>query len=588
MMAFLLSFRGPVLLALLVRIAYFATADGVGFADPLIDADYNDALGEALSRGEEFPPGPFWQPPLYPILLGALYATFGHSLWAPRLLQALLGAATAGMATVVAERLAGHRWMGLLAGSLVALHGPLVFYDGELLATSVATFLVASSVWLCTFPSPGWALALAAGLAVGLGALAVAPVLLLGVPIAWSFSRCGRRLGAIALAGCALAVVPVSIANRLRSGEWFLISANAGVNLWIGNNSDIDRTLAIRPGNEWEELMDEPRAHGASSAGAQDAYFVDKAIRGCAAAPGACLLNLAYKGRLLLSAHEIPRNESLAVARQKAPVLWLLTARAGSFELPSALLVPLAIAGAVVIARRKERLEWTVLASTIALGLPLIAFFVTGRYRAPLWPMVCVLAALGAVHLGLAERRKQVLVPGIAAAMAFVIALWPVHLAVDDIDFEAEMHYALAGRRARRGDEAGAVAALRGALSHRPSYLEAGFNLGLTLERGGHPDEAASVYQEVLAHHPSDVATRLRLGGALLALGRRDDAGALFQKLLSENPQNGMAASGLAKVRISEGALDDAIGLFKIAERAFGPRDPDVQALRRELERAKR
>ena len=588
MKALLLSWRGPMLLALLVRVAYFATADGVGFNEPLIDADYNDALGEALSRGEGFPPGPFWQPPLYPVLLGALYTLVGHSLWAPRLLQAFLGAATAGMVSVIAERLAGDRFMGLLAGILVALHGPLVFYDGELLATSVATFLVTSAVWLGTFPRPGWAVALSAGLAVGLGALAVAPVLLLVIPMAWSLPRYGRRLGPIALAGCALAVVPVSSLNRLRSGEWFLISANAGVNLWIGNNSDIDRTVAIRPGIEWEELMDEPRAHGASSAGAQDAYFMEKAIRGCAATPIGCLLNLAYKGRLLLSAHEIPRNESLAVARQKAPVLWILTARVGSFELPSALLVPLAIAGAVVIARRRERLAWTVLASTIALALPLVVFFVTGRYRAPLWPMVCVLAALGAVTFGRGDQRKQALAACIGATGAFLIAVWPVHLAVDAIDFEAEMHYALAGRRARRGDDAGAAAALRAALARRPSYLEAGFNLGLMLERGGRPDEAASAYQDVLAHHPSDVATRLRLGGTLLTLGRRGEAGALFRQLLSENPQNGMAASGLAKVRISEGALDDALGLFKIAERAFGPRDPVVQELRRDLERARR
>jgi hypothetical protein len=588
MTALLLSFRGVMLLAFVVRLAYFATAGGVGFTDPLIDADYNDAMGEALSRGEGFPPGPFWQPPLYPALLGALYGTFGHSLWAPRLLQAVLGAATAGMATVIAERLGGHRWMGLLAGILVALHGPLVFYDGELLATSVATFLVTSAVWLCTFPSPGWAVAFSSGLAVGLGALAVAPVLLLAIPIAWSLSRCGRRLAPIALAGCALAVVPVSSMNRLRSGEWFLISANAGVNLWIGNNADIDRTLAIRPGNQWEELMDEPRAHGAASAGAQNDYFIEKAVRGCAGAPVVCLANLLHKGRLLLSAHEIPRNESLAAARQKAPVLWILTARVGSFELPSALLLPLAIAGGVVIARRKERLEWTVLASTIALALPLVVFFVTGRYRAPLWPTVSVLAAVGAVNFGLAEQRKQALAPGIAATLAFLIAVWPVHLAVDGIDFEAEMHYALAGRRARLGDETGAATALRDALTHRPAYLEAGFNLGLLLERGGRPDEAANVYQAVLAHHPSDVATRLRLGGTLLALGRRNDASALFEKLLSENPQNGMAARGLAKVRISEGALEDAFRLYTIAERAFGPRDPDVQELRRELERARR
>ena len=59
--------------ALCVRGAYLLTAHGPAFDAPLIDADYYDFLGEQLARGEGFPPGPFWQPPLYPMLLGALY-----------------------------------------------------------------------------------------------------------------------------------------------------------------------------------------------------------------------------------------------------------------------------------------------------------------------------------------------------------------------------------------------------------------------------------------------------------------------------------------------------------------------------------
>ncbi|MFN7135361.1 MAG: ArnT family glycosyltransferase, partial [Myxococcales bacterium] len=255
----------PVLVCAVVaftaRLAYLLTARGPAFTDPLIDADYYDFLGERLARGEGFPDGPFWQPPLYPIVLGALYRTFGHSLWAPRVLQLVLGALTSGLAASLARRLTGSSPASLLAGLLVALNGSLLFYDGELLPTSLATFLSALAVWALLANRP-----LAAGACIGLGALAVAPVLFL-LPVALLFAN-GVRPRLALLAVCAGIVLPATAYNFARSGEPILISANGGVNLWIGNNPDADATIAVRPGAGWEALVDEPVRLGIDRPGA--------------------------------------------------------------------------------------------------------------------------------------------------------------------------------------------------------------------------------------------------------------------------------------------------------------------------------
>ena len=170
--------------ALAVRLAYLLTARGPAFDAPLIDADYYDYLGARLARGEGFDAGPFWQPPLYPLVLGGLYWLGGHSLWWPRLLQVLLGALTAALACGVARRSSGRDTVGLGAGLLVALHGPLVFYDGELLATSLGTFLGTAALWLAVREAPRLGTALLCGVCIGLGALAVVPLLLLVLPLA--------------------------------------------------------------------------------------------------------------------------------------------------------------------------------------------------------------------------------------------------------------------------------------------------------------------------------------------------------------------------------------------------------------------
>lgn len=500
--------------ALAVRAAYLLTAHGPAFDAPLIDADYYDFLGERLARGEGFPEGPFWQPPLYSLVLGALYWLGGHGLWWPRLLQAVLGALTAVLASGVAQRVSRRREVALLAGVLVALHGPLVFYDGELLSTSLGTFLAAAALWLALREAPTRWTALLCGACIGLGALAVAQLLLLVLPLAWALGKGRPARAALCVAACSVLVLSATAFNHSRSGEWLLISSNGGVNLWLGNNADVDGAMAIRPGAAWEELMDEPARHGFHTPASQDAYFTRKAVAWCGAQPLVCVRNLLWKARLLLVARELPRNEDLYVVRSQSPVLWALTASPGGVALPYALLWPLAAAGAVGLGRLgrakvRVREVLTVAGAALVLAAPSVLFFVSGRYRAPLAPVLCVLAALGLQVLW--TRAASRAVPVGVAVCVLGLSVWPVRLAVDAVDFEAELHYAVGGRLARLGDDAGAVEAWRRALLRKPDYLEAGFNLGLALERLGRSSEAAATYESLLRWYPNESLLRDRL-----------------------------------------------------------------------------
>jgi 4-amino-4-deoxy-L-arabinose transferase-like glycosyltransferase len=495
--------------AVAIRLLYFATTHSPSFRDPLIDGDYYDFLAERIARGEGFEPGPFWQPPLYPLLLGALYRVLGHDLIWPRLLQAGLDAGSAVLAFGVARSLTKSSKFALVAGLAVALHGPMVFYSGEILPTSAAAFAALLGIQLAITHRSRWQRVAACGASIGLGALLVAPVAILIFPLAWALGKKDRRRGALALAVALGVVSSATLANWVRAGELVPISANAGINLYIGNRPDSDRWVAVRPGAEWERLANEPVERGIESLSGQDAYFLGRTASLCAGEPFSCVKRLAWKAVLLLRSREIARNEKLEVVAKDSVVLSMLTPALGPVAFPYVLLLPLAAAGIGVAFRGQKRAARVVAVSTLFMAAVPVLFFVTGRYRAELAPELAILAALGAqsLHEKWSRRRPE----RVAAAVVLGISVLPIHLPVDDVPFEAEMYYVIGGRRARLGDDSGAVDAWRQALAKRPDYLEAGFNLGLAYERLGDLRAAQSTFESVLAHHPDNAATRQEL-----------------------------------------------------------------------------
>ena len=152
--------------AVLTRAVYlWQSSRGPFFAEPLVDARTYHDLASALAGGGPFDAHLLWQAPLYPLALAGLYALVGVSVAAARIAGAAVGVVTVLVTWRLGRRLLGPRG-GLAVGLVTAVHGVLVFFEAELLATGLATLgavtLVLLLLDLADRPRPAVALLLGA------------------------------------------------------------------------------------------------------------------------------------------------------------------------------------------------------------------------------------------------------------------------------------------------------------------------------------------------------------------------------------------------------------------------------------------
>jgi predicted membrane-bound mannosyltransferase len=130
--------------ALVLRLVYLFELGGTPLASVLIgDGQQYDAWAQRIAAGDWLGSGVFYQAPLYPYLLGVVFAVAGHSLLAVRLVQAVLGAVSCALLGVAGRRFVGAR-AGLVAGAMLALYPPAIFFDGLIQKSSLDLFLVVS------------------------------------------------------------------------------------------------------------------------------------------------------------------------------------------------------------------------------------------------------------------------------------------------------------------------------------------------------------------------------------------------------------------------------------------------------------
>ena len=144
-------------LGLVPRLAYLSEHAGSAFFNvPILDEKYYDAVARALAEGGPVAAiNPGFRPLLYPLFL---------SLWhrlAPEwgtvlaiVVQHLLGVATGLLVAVIAMRLFRRPSAGVWAGGLYLLAGPPLFFEGELLITSLFTFLATALLWTLSRADP--------------------------------------------------------------------------------------------------------------------------------------------------------------------------------------------------------------------------------------------------------------------------------------------------------------------------------------------------------------------------------------------------------------------------------------------------
>ncbi|MBI2503621.1 MAG: glycosyltransferase family 39 protein [Candidatus Latescibacteria bacterium] len=231
------------LLALALRAGFGLTRQGL--ADSSDEYHWDHLASVFWQEGILHPDGGTYRPPLYPLMLAGIYQVCGHRPDLVRLWQALLGTATCGLLYGIGRRLGGLR-TGLIAAGLGACYPLFVFFTGVLMAETLLVLLTTAALLLAlrleSAPTPGNAAAL--GGILGLAGLCK-PVVLVWVPLLlwgwWRRAALGRGRGmclAVALGAMGLVIAPWTLRNSLLTGRLVPISANAGMNLLIGNEPE--------------------------------------------------------------------------------------------------------------------------------------------------------------------------------------------------------------------------------------------------------------------------------------------------------------------------------------------------------------
>lgn len=558
--------------ALLVRVVNVATSgDNPSFATPINDSMTYDAVARYLWENGAAPARLFWQPVLYPLQLAVTYMVTDGSILAAKLFQAVVGSLTCSLVFVAGQRLLG-RGAGLVAAGITAFYGPLILFEGELLATGAAAFWSVVLVLLVGEAArrqrPAWLAALGAA-----GALAiltrptfvpflVATAIWLAVVLVRAAGR--RRAALLLLAGLAVfaaVALPFAVWNGRVTGSTSLTPDSGGLNVHLGNNADVCRALTIRPGTEWEDYMQAPIRLGYDGAGGRDRYYYGLVANYVREDPVGFMGGLGRKTLQLVGSREIPRNLDVYLWGDWSPVLRTLTWKAGSFGFPFGLVLPLAVLG-VIFGRR--RLGAPVLLFLLFYAAALVAVFVTARYRVPLVPVLALAAAAGVQAVGEAwrdRRTARLALMGTLAVSAVVLGVVPGPFCEERQNMEADFWFCLGTAQFSDGRVDEATQSFRRSLLVDERQARSHYNLGVITAAAGDPETAVRHYRDAVRLQPRFPRARNNLASLLIGAGELAGAERQLREALRYDPEFTPARRNLAIILIETGRSAEALPL---------------------------
>jgi 4-amino-4-deoxy-L-arabinose transferase-like glycosyltransferase len=356
-------------------------ADGRGYIEPFLDAAYGIHVPTAA------------HPPLYPTVLAGLSLLGGDSVLAQRSLGAFLGGATIVLIAIIGRRVGGER-VGLAAAAIAALYPLLIAADGAPMSESLYGLLIAATLLVALKLHERRSVPLAAGLGalIGLAALTRSEALLLLVLMALPLTFRAWRPALAVLAACAVVLAPWTIRNLSAFHRLTLISHNdstvlAGANCpatYHGGDLGGWRFDCISPRRTLQEAV---------QAATWRRQGIDYATAHASRWPVVVPVRVLRTWDLWRPRRQLDSAEGRARWAEAAGVVVYFV------------LIPFAIAGAVLLRRRNRAAFAILLAPAVLVTVSSAIGYGIPRFRHAFEMSIVVLAALAIVTL--ATRRAQ-------------------------------------------------------------------------------------------------------------------------------------------------------------------------------------
>jgi len=546
--------------ALVTRIIFLMEmVDNPFFHYPIVDAYNYHKIASNFVMGNELYPGPFFQPPLYPLFLGIIYSMFGISITWARLAQSILGIINVFLTYRLALTLFNRR-MGLAAGFCMAVYGTMIFFESELLSPVLIVFLNLLFVYVLDgfLKRPSVIRALVCGVILGMSAITMVVVLPFAAVVviysAWKFRRDGKITdwkypvvrGLVFAAGILIVITPVTVRNYLQ-GDTVFVSYNGGINFYLGTGADYEQKVAIRPGEEWIKLVGEPDREGYLRPKQRSDFFYKKGLEIIRDDPLSYIRLLGYKFFLFSNGNEIMRNQAIYPYRGYSKLMSVLVWKK-FIAFPYGVLFPLALLGMSLVAIKRGKRSYPMVLFILSHLLVILLFFVSARYRMNIIPFLIIMAVYGAgctYRMFLEKKWKAAGICTVALLLAAVFCNWNVGRM--PVEFNADAYCSL-GRFQMLDGKRDAKKWLQKAIALKPDYPLAQISLGVVLDLEGKHKEAMMLFDKVLEKDPLDLHANINKGYALYSLGDHDRARQYFNKVLELYPDNEKARDGIRAV----------------------------------------
>ncbi len=558
-------------IAAILRLLYVSELHGNPFFDyPIIDAAEYKGWATTIAHGEALWSRIHIHGPLYPYILAALIDR-GSSFQGFYVFNHILGLLSLAL-LYRAGRIVGGRNTGFAALGIGILYSRFIYFEGQILATTLAVFLdtlllvITLELGLRRAKPPLWS---AAGVVLGLSAI-TRPTILIAAPVflfwAWwqssgmtgrggqGDSGASRPITALLaplflLVGCTAVIAPVAMRNAA-VGDPILIQANGGMNFYIANRIEADGLASVRPGTEWRTIERIATSEGAIREVDRDRFYYRLAAEEMRSDPARAAARFGKRALLFLGGWEIDTSQDFEYFRDQSFVLKILA-------LPAGLVMPFLILGGYR-AIRKRGMALLPLLFVAFYMVAVILFPYSSRYRMPLFPTLAVLAAFAAAPLYRAGRagrfpRMQGLV---LMALFILLNFFPVDLPDKGI---VRTHFHLGKRLSDRGAHKEALKEYDRAIEWRGGDGDIWNDRGLAWEALGDIDAAEQDYRRAIDAVSDHGKARANLAGIHYRAGRNEEAMAELRRAIDLEPLNGDFYNNLGVLQLRAGDIGGAV-----------------------------
>jgi len=568
--------------AVLVRAIYLGSFRHTVLARvPFMDEAFYRAEALNLLRGAPPMSDAFFMTPLYPWFLSLVFRAVGDGPMAPYAVQLALGAFATPL-TWLLGRHALRPMTAFVAALALASFAPLVFFEALYLVEGLVLLALLAALWLAVAASRRTALALVSGVCLGIAVLGRGSNLaLLPVLAIWPLfdrdapQRSAFRRLLLCMLGCLATIAPLAARNLSLARRPVLLTANMGFNLYIGNGPQANGIFVRVPGLD---LQQDPltlryvqrQVHHPVTASEASAYWLGRTRAFVRANPGRTARLFLWKVLLFWNRLSIPQVEGFEAMAPGTPLAHAPFWRSFAF-------LPLALTGTLLtvvsLLRRRttvgrcDRVRALIATWTWVYATSIALFFVTDRYRVPVFPCLVLLAAVALEWvIARCKPRRRRYLPGLAAGLgaAFFVTS-PQLLGVDLTRMRRDLYVHSALRNAEAGLFDTALREYAAARALDPEDSEVRDGEARLLSRAGRDSLALVAFRSLLHDHPDDARVWYNLGNAFRRAQRDSAALAAYQRALALEPEREAAWNQLGEVYRTFGDTARAADCYRSA-----------------------